>query len=45
MSKKTGARGLRTIMETALMPAFFELSDSDVNAVHVDEEPSTGELT
>ena len=30
MEKKTGARGLRAIMETLLLDAMFEIPDSDI---------------
>ncbi|GAB9474457.1 Atp-dependent clp protease, atp-binding subunit clpx, partial [Globisporangium polare] len=43
MKKNTGARGLRSIFERALMETMFELPDlKDVRAVYVDEEAILG---
>uniref|UniRef100_K3WDU1 ClpX-type ZB domain-containing protein n=1 Tax=Globisporangium ultimum (strain ATCC 200006 / CBS 805.95 / DAOM BR144) TaxID=431595 RepID=K3WDU1_GLOUD len=43
MKKNTGARGLRSIFERALMETMFELPDLvDVRAVYVDEEAILG---
>eukprot|EP00611_Tribonema_gayanum_P024872 TRINITY_DN5569_c0_g1_i1.p1 TRINITY_DN5569_c0_g1~~TRINITY_DN5569_c0_g1_i1.p1 ORF type:complete len:263 (-),score=111.84 TRINITY_DN5569_c0_g1_i1:601-1389(-) len=39
LSKGTGARGLRAIMEKLLMDAFYEVPDmEDVSAIYIDEE-------
>lgn len=38
MEKKTGARGLRAIMETLLLDAMFEIPGSDIASVHVTED-------
>ncbi|CAK9804323.1 ATP-dependent Clp protease ATP-binding subunit clpX-like, mitochondrial [Anthophora plagiata] len=37
MEKKTGARGLRAIMESLLLESMFEVPGSDVMSVHVTE--------
>ncbi|GBP18744.1 ATP-dependent Clp protease ATP-binding subunit clpX-like, mitochondrial [Eumeta japonica] len=37
MERKTGARGLRAIMESLLLEVMFEIPGSDVAAVHVHE--------
>lgn len=37
MEKKTGARGLRAIMESLLLEPMFEVPGSDVMSVHVTE--------
>ncbi|KAE9321104.1 ATP-dependent Clp protease ATP-binding subunit [Phytophthora fragariae] len=43
LSKNTGARGLRSIFERALMETMFDLPDmNDVRAVYVDEEAILG---
>ncbi|ETM40261.1 ATP-dependent Clp protease, ATP-binding subunit ClpX [Phytophthora nicotianae] len=43
LRKNTGARGLRSIFERALMETMFELPDmNDVRAVYVDEEAILG---
>lgn len=43
MKKNTGARGLRSIFERALMETMFELPDlTDVRAVYVDEDAILG---
>jgi len=38
MERKTGARGLRAIMETLLLDCMFEIPGSDVLSVHISEE-------
>lgn len=44
IKKNTGARGLRSIFERALMETMFELPDmTDVNAVYVDDEVILGQ--
>ena len=35
ISKKTGARGLRAILEKLLLEAMFEVPDSDIGSVEV----------
>ncbi|KAK6631435.1 hypothetical protein RUM43_000217 [Polyplax serrata] len=42
MERKTGARGLRAIMETLLLDSMFEVPGSDILAVHVNEETVAG---
>ncbi|CAM9862537.1 unnamed protein product [Pylaiella littoralis] len=42
IKKDTGARGLRSIMESLLLEAMFDVPGSDVNAVYVDEDAVTG---
>ncbi|DAZ96131.1 TPA: hypothetical protein N0F65_008710 [Lagenidium giganteum] len=43
LKKNTGARGLRSIFERALIETMFELPDlKDVNAIYVDEEAILG---
>ncbi|XP_063539844.1 ATP-dependent Clp protease ATP-binding subunit clpX-like, mitochondrial isoform X2 [Cydia strobilella] len=37
MERKTGARGLRAIMETLLLEVMFEIPGSDIGAVHITE--------
>lgn len=37
MDRKTGARGLRAIMETLLLEPMFDVPGSDVTLVHVTE--------
>lgn len=37
MDRKTGARGLRAIMESLLLEPMFEVPGSDVMSVHVTE--------
>jgi ATP-dependent Clp protease ATP-binding subunit ClpX len=45
LSRKTGARGLRSIMEQALLDVMFDLpSTSDVRKVVLDETSGSGEL-
>ncbi|XP_046400664.1 ATP-dependent Clp protease ATP-binding subunit clpX-like, mitochondrial isoform X2 [Ischnura elegans] len=43
MERKTGARGLRAIMETLLLEPMFEIPGSDVVSVHINEDSVTGE--
>lgn len=43
MERKTGARGLRAIMETLLLDAMFEIPGSDIVSVHVTGEAVRGE--
>lgn len=38
MERKTGARGLRAIMETLLLETMFEIPGSDIVSVHITEE-------
>ncbi|KAK9507419.1 hypothetical protein O3M35_007275 [Rhynocoris fuscipes] len=38
MERKTGARGLRSIMENLLLETMFEIPGSDIVSVHVTEE-------
>lgn len=38
IKRKTGARGLRSIMESILLPAMFELPNEDIRVVRIDEE-------
>lgn len=38
MERKTGARGLRAIMETLLLEPMFEIPGSDVISVHITED-------
>ncbi|XP_068081594.1 ATP-dependent Clp protease ATP-binding subunit clpX-like, mitochondrial isoform X2 [Anabrus simplex] len=38
MERKTGARGLRAIMETLLLDPMFEIPGSDVISVHITED-------
>ncbi|CAM9841919.1 unnamed protein product [Ectocarpus fasciculatus] len=42
IKKDTGARGLRSIMESLLLEAMFDVPGSDVNAVYVDEDAVSG---
>ena len=43
MERKTGARGLRSIMESVLLPTMYELPDlADVEKVVVDENAING---
>jgi len=42
MEKKTGARGLRAIMESLLLDAMFEIPGSDIVSVHVTEDAVLG---
>ncbi|XP_068230252.1 ATP-dependent Clp protease ATP-binding subunit clpX-like, mitochondrial isoform X1 [Palaemon carinicauda] len=45
MERKTGARGLRAIMETLLLDAMFEIPGSDIVSVHVTGEAVRGEAS
>lgn len=38
IKRKTGARGLRSIMEHLLLPAMYELPNPEVKVVKIDEE-------
>ena len=40
--RKTGARGLRAIMETLLLDCMFEVPGSDIACVRVDEDSVNG---
>ncbi|CAM9155735.1 unnamed protein product [Scytosiphon promiscuus] len=42
IKKDTGARGLRSIMESLLLEAMFDAPGSDVNGVYVDEDAVSG---
>jgi len=42
LEKKTGARGLRSILEKILLEAMFEVPDSDIVAVRIDEDVILG---
>ncbi|XP_029849543.2 ATP-dependent Clp protease ATP-binding subunit clpX-like, mitochondrial [Ixodes scapularis] len=42
MERKTGARGLRAIMETILLEPMFEIPGSDVVSVHISHECAMG---
>lgn len=42
MKRKTGARGLRAIMETLLLDSMFEVPGSDILAVHINEDTVLG---
>lgn len=42
MDRKTGARGLRAIVESILLEPMFEIPGSDVTAVHINEEVVSG---
>ncbi|XP_050716257.1 ATP-dependent Clp protease ATP-binding subunit clpX-like, mitochondrial isoform X1 [Eriocheir sinensis] len=43
MERKTGARGLRSIMENLLLDAMFEIPGSDIVSVHITAEAVRGE--
>lgn len=43
MEKKTGARGLRAIMESILLEPMFEIPGSDVVSVHITEDVVMGQ--
>ena len=43
MDRKTGARGLRAIMETLLLEPMFDVPGSDVMSVHVTDGCVRGE--
>ncbi|CAL8088251.1 unnamed protein product [Orchesella dallaii] len=38
LDRKTGARGLRAILETILLEPMFEIPGSDITAVHINED-------
>lgn len=42
MERKTGARGLRAIMETILLEPMFEIPGSDVTSVHITHDCAMG---
>lgn len=42
IEKRTGARGLRTIMEQLLLEPMFEVPGSNITGVHIDEDVVTG---
>ncbi|XP_018495331.1 ATP-dependent Clp protease ATP-binding subunit clpX-like, mitochondrial [Galendromus occidentalis] len=42
MERKTGARGLRAIMEKILLEPMFEIPGSDVTGVHISKEAAEG---
>jgi len=42
LERKTGARGLRSIMEKILLDTMFEVPESDIVSVHIDEEVIMG---
>lgn len=42
MERKTGARGLRAIMENLLLDSMFEVPGSDILTVHINEETVLG---
>jgi ATP-dependent Clp protease ATP-binding subunit ClpX len=45
LTRKTGARGLRSILEHALLDVMFDLpSMENVSKVVLDETPSNGEI-
>ncbi|XP_065212966.1 ATP-dependent Clp protease ATP-binding subunit clpX-like, mitochondrial [Planococcus citri] len=44
MERKTGARGLRAIMETILLEPMFEVPGSDILSVHVTEDVVNGKI-
>ncbi|MPC46922.1 ATP-dependent Clp protease ATP-binding subunit clpX-like, mitochondrial [Portunus trituberculatus] len=43
MDRKTGARGLRSIMENLLLDSMFEIPGSDIVSVHITAESVRGE--
>lgn len=45
MERKTGARGLRAIMENLLLDAMFEVPGSDIVSVHLTAEAVRGEAS
>nr|XP_045594657.1 ATP-dependent Clp protease ATP-binding subunit clpX-like, mitochondrial [Procambarus clarkii]XP_045594658.1 ATP-dependent Clp protease ATP-binding subunit clpX-like, mitochondrial [Procambarus clarkii]XP_045594659.1 ATP-dependent Clp protease ATP-binding subunit clpX-like, mitochondrial [Procambarus clarkii] len=45
MERKTGARGLRAIMENLLLDAMFEIPGSDIVSVHLTGEAVRGEAS
>jgi ATP-dependent Clp protease ATP-binding subunit ClpX len=42
LERKTGARGLRAILEGILLEPMFEIPGSDVSAVHINEDVVLG---
>lgn len=42
MERKTGARGLRAIMENLLLDSMFEVPGSDILTVHINEDTVLG---
>ena len=42
MERKTGARGLRAIMEKILLEPMFEIPGSDITGVHISKEAAEG---
>lgn len=42
LERKTGARGLRAILEGILLEPMFEIPGSDVTAVHINEDVVNG---
>jgi len=42
LERKTGARGLRAILEAILLEPMFEIPGSDVSAVHISEDVVLG---
>lgn len=42
LERKTGARGLRAILEGILLEPMFEIPGSDVTAVHINEDVVLG---
>jgi len=42
LERKTGARGLRAILESILLEPMFEIPGSDVTAVHINEDVVMG---
>ena len=44
MEKKTGARGLRAIMENILLDSMFQVPGSDIMSVQVTEDVVSGKI-
>lgn len=42
MERKTGARGLRAIMEKILLDPMFEIPGSDITGVHISKDVVEG---
>ena len=42
LNRKTGARGLRAIMESLLLDTMFEVPGSDIVSVKIDEDAVNG---
>ena len=42
LSRRTGARGLRSILEQLLLDSMFETPGSPISAVHIDEDCVAG---